>query len=412
VATKIILQGGGEHARVVLDCLLAAKANVIALFDPKYSDQLFGVPQRGVYDASFEPEALAIVAIGNNALRKKVAGLTKHKFTSTVHPTAILSSFVEYGKGCMILHGSIIQARTIIGDHVIVNTGAKVDHDCEIGDYVHIAPGAVLCGTVKVGEGTLIGAGSTILPGVKIGKWSTIGAGSVIIEDVPDRAVVAGNPGRVLRMNSKPIAVFGAGGLGREVMALLKALPEWKAVGYFDDGLEKGLNIGTHEVLGGKEELLQWTDRIAVVVAIGDPLVKKQLCEYLKPAQQLYFPTLIHPQALIMDSGCTIGAGSILTAGCIVTTNVKIGEHALVNLNATIGHDSIIGNYSSIMPGVNLAGAVEIGESVLIGSGANVLSEVKIGNGSVIGAGAVVNHNVGDHVTAVGVPARVMKRIS
>jgi sugar O-acyltransferase (sialic acid O-acetyltransferase NeuD family) len=395
---------------VVLDSLLASKADVIALFDPKYSDHLFGIPQRGVYDSSFEPEAVAIIAIGNNALRKKVAGITKHNFTSTIHPSAIVSSFVEHGKGCMILQGSIIQARTKIGDHVIINTGAKIDHDCEIGSYVHVAPGAVLCGTVRVGEGTLVGAGSTILPGVKIGKWSTIGAGSVIIDDVPDDAVVVGNPGRVIRSKLKPLAIFGAGGLGREVAALLKALPEWNMVGYFDDGVKCGVTIGSHEVLGGKDDLLRWPDPLAVVLAIGDPRVKKQLFEYLKPAKQLSFPALIHPKALIMDSGCVIGGGTIITAGCVITTNVQIGSHVLVNLNATIGHDSVIGNFSSIMPGVNLAGAVEVGETVLIGSGANVLSEVKIGNGSVIGAGAVVNHSVGDNVTAVGVPARAIKR--
>jgi sugar O-acyltransferase (sialic acid O-acetyltransferase NeuD family) len=339
-----------------------------------------------------------------------IASLTKHKFTNTIHPSASVSPFVEWGNGCMILQGSIIQARTKIGNHVIINTGAQVDHDCEIGAYVHVAPGAVLCGTVKVGEGTLVGAGSTVLPGIKIGKWATIGAGSVVIEDGPDNAVVVGNPGRIVKLHSKPIAVFGAGGLGREVMALLKTLPEWKAIGYFDDGIEKGTRIGSHEVLGSKEELLRWSDKIGVVLAIGDPLVKKQLSEYLKPAHQLSFPALIHPQALIMDTSCVIGDGSILTAGCILTTQIQIGEHVLINLNATIGHDSVIGNFSSIMPGANVAGAVEIGEAVLIGSGANVLSEVKIGNGSVIGAGAVVNHSVGDHVTAVGIPARAIKR--
>jgi len=200
--TKIILQGGGEHARVVLDCLLAGKANVIAIFDPKYSDQLFGIQQRGTYDPDYEPDALAIVAIGNNATRKRTAASTKHTFTSTVHPTSIVSPFTEYGKGCMILHGSIIQARTKMGDHVIVNTGAKIDHDCEIGPYVHIAPGAVLCGTVKIGEGAFIGAGVTIIPGIKIGKWSTIGAGAVVIKDVPDGAVVVGNPGRIIKINN------------------------------------------------------------------------------------------------------------------------------------------------------------------------------------------------------------------
>jgi sugar O-acyltransferase (sialic acid O-acetyltransferase NeuD family) len=198
----VILQGGGEHARVVLDCLLTQGADVLGLFDPKYSGTLFSIPQRGSYDPTFRPDARAIVAIGDNAVRKLVAGRTEHAFMNAIHPSVILSSFATMGVGNMILHGVIVQASTRIGNHVIVNTGARVDHDNVIGDFVHIAPGAVLCGTVEVGEGTLIGAGATVLPGKKIGSWAVIGAGAVVVRDVPDRAIVAGNPGRVIGMKS------------------------------------------------------------------------------------------------------------------------------------------------------------------------------------------------------------------
>ena len=74
---KVILQGGGEHARVVLDCLLSMGFEVKGLFDPKYSDELFGVKQLGAYDPAFETDAKAIVAIGDNGLRKKVAAASK-----------------------------------------------------------------------------------------------------------------------------------------------------------------------------------------------------------------------------------------------------------------------------------------------------------------------------------------------
>src|SRR5215207_3937654 len=159
---KIILQGGGEHARVVLDCLLDQGADVLGLFDPKYSGSLFGIPQRGVYDPSFVPDARAIVAIGDNATRKQVVGKTRHVFTNAIHPSVIFSKFATLGVGNMLLHRVTVQAQTQIGHHVIINTGSQVDHDCVIGDFVHLAPSVVLCGTVHVGEGTFIGAAATV----------------------------------------------------------------------------------------------------------------------------------------------------------------------------------------------------------------------------------------------------------
>jgi acetyltransferase EpsM len=58
-----------------------------------------------------------------------------------------------------------------------------------------------LAGNVFVGEGTHVGIGASIIPGVKIGKWVIIGAGTIILNDVPDYAVIVGNPGKIIRYN-------------------------------------------------------------------------------------------------------------------------------------------------------------------------------------------------------------------
>jgi sugar O-acyltransferase (sialic acid O-acetyltransferase NeuD family) len=198
---KIILHGSGEHARVVLDCLLENNQQVVALFDPKYTEPLYDVPQKGTYDASFEPGAKAIIAIGDNTIRKKVSNFTRHDFTNAIHSSAIISKRAVMGTGNMILHGTIIQAQAVIGNHVIINTGAQIDHDCKIADFVHLAPGVVICGTVTIGEGVFIGAGAIVIPGKKIGAWATVGAGAVVINDIPDYAVVVGNPARIIKYN-------------------------------------------------------------------------------------------------------------------------------------------------------------------------------------------------------------------
>jgi sugar O-acyltransferase (sialic acid O-acetyltransferase NeuD family) len=198
---EYILIGGGEHARVVLDVLLSCEARVRALFDPKYSGELFHVPQLGEYKPEVFPNALAIVAIGNNGTRRRVVQSSKHAFGQAIHTSAVVSKFCTIGAGAVLFQGAIVQANAVIGNHVIVNTGAQVDHDCVIGDYAHLAPSVTLCGTVEVGEGTLIGASATVIPGIKIGKWAVVGAGAVVTKDVPDYAVVVGIPSKVIRIN-------------------------------------------------------------------------------------------------------------------------------------------------------------------------------------------------------------------
>jgi hypothetical protein len=106
---KVIVQGGGGHARVVLDVLLSQGIVVPALVDSKYKGDLFGVPRIDAYNPSFEVNASAVVAIGDNVVRKRVAQSTKHAFTNVIHGSAIISTQIKMGVGNMVLHGTIVQ---------------------------------------------------------------------------------------------------------------------------------------------------------------------------------------------------------------------------------------------------------------------------------------------------------------
>jgi sugar O-acyltransferase (sialic acid O-acetyltransferase NeuD family) len=198
--SNIILIGGGGHGKVVADCLLAQGVKIVHVVDPRKSEPLLGIPRVPEYIPHLIGETLVVVAIGDNEARKKVANQVKHQFGTAIHPSAVISDYSIVGEGSMILHRAIIQADVKIGAHVIVNTGAQIDHDCTIGSFVHIAPRAVLCGTVSVGERSLIGAGAVIIPGVTIGTNVVIGAGAVVLKNVPDNAVLVGNPARVIRV--------------------------------------------------------------------------------------------------------------------------------------------------------------------------------------------------------------------
>lgn len=204
-----------------------------------------------------------------------------------------------------------------------------------------------------------------------------------------------------------PIYIIGAGGLGREIRAMLDSIVEWEVAGFYDDNKPVGLVVDGTSCIGGVTQLVNDRSRKNVVVALGDPKQKMEILEQLKGSSHLTFPTLVHPSATIMNPGATrLGAGSMVLAGCVLTTGISIGDHTLLNLNVTIGHDSELGNCCSVMPGVNIAGNVKIGRGVLVGSGVNIINNIVVGDFSKIGAGAAVIRNVRCSTTVVGVPAR------
>lgn len=208
----------------------------------------------------------------------------------------------------------------------------------------------------------------------------------------------------------KHIAIIGAGGLGREVLTLVNALPEWDVLGFYDDNIPKGSIIKNKPILGTIADLNSSNQNQSIVIAIGDVEAKHQVIKRLHSNNHLHFPTLIHPHALLQDpSSISIGYGCVIAAGTILTADIQIGAHVLVNLLCTIGHGTTIDEGCSIMPGVNIAGNVSVGKQVLIGSGANLLADIKVGDRSRVGAGAVVTKSVEPSITVVGVPARQLK---
>jgi len=119
------------------------------------------------------------------------------RLVSFVHPS--VNAGVAIGEGAYIQEGVILQAGVSLGVNCAINAGGIVSHETTLGHSVFCAPGVRIAGEVKIGDGVFVGVGAAIVPRLTIGKWVTIGAGAVVIHDVPDFAVVAGNPARVLR---------------------------------------------------------------------------------------------------------------------------------------------------------------------------------------------------------------------
>jgi sugar O-acyltransferase (sialic acid O-acetyltransferase NeuD family) len=212
--------------------------------------------------------------------------------------------------------------------------------------------------------------------------------------------------------NMEKIVIIGAGGFGREVKLIIDALntieKKYEFLGYYDDGIEKGLLINNFPVLGGIKDLNHVPYKLSVVVAIGNPLIKKKIVdELINP--NLSFPTIIHPSAIISNEDVVIEKGCIICAGNIITCNIKIEKFTILNLSCTVGHDTIIGAFSSFMPSVNISGEVMINQAVYVGTGAKIINQLEIGKNTVIGAGAVVSKSLPENCTAVGIPAKPIK---
>lgn len=204
LTNRILLYGASGHAKVICEVLEALQQIPIGLIDdnPTVTSLLDYYVYHTLQQAEVGPNDQFIISIGNNRIRKKVAGkLNGVKFTRAIHPAAVISPRSTIGEGTVVMANVSLNVHSAIGKHVILNTNCSIDHDCVVDDFAHISPNVALAGDVQVGEGTQIGIGASVKQGIRIGKWVMVGAGAVIIRDVPDYAVVVGNPGRVIKMN-------------------------------------------------------------------------------------------------------------------------------------------------------------------------------------------------------------------
>ncbi len=216
-----------------------------------------------------------------------------------------------------------------------------------------------------------------------------------------------------LSMGKTELIIIGAGGLGRELAAMVRGSDLskiWQVLGFVDDGIFEGNRIDGLPLLGNLQWLENQEDGISVALGIGAPIVKTKVIEKLN-SKKFVFPNLVHPTAQMIDrERVEVGFGNIICANAILTTSISIGNFNVINLSCTIGHDVKMGNFCSLMPSVNVSGNVILEDEVLIGTGAQIIKKAKLGKGCRVGAGGVVNKNVAAGQTVTGVPAKAISR--
>ena len=169
---------------------------------------------------------------------------------------------------------------------------------------------------------------------------------------------------------SKPIVIVGAGGLGKEIACLIRDLPDYELIGFYDDGLPIGHTIlGKHPVLGSTQGLIDTKEELAIAIAFGNPSTRKKVWEKLQVNPNLSFPILIHPQALLMNKErIALGQGTVIFPFSILTTDIEMGVNCLVHTRASVHHDVNVGSHSVIMPGARLVMSEQFDEATFVES--------------------------------------------
>jgi len=211
----------------------------------------------------------------------------------------------------------------------------------------------------------------------------------------------------------KKIAIYGAGGFGREVACLINKIneqsPEWELIGFFDDGIEKGTKNEYGIILGGIDEVNSYSEELAVVIAIASPKIVEKIIGNII-SSNIHYPNIISPDVIFLDKdNISIGKGNIICSGCLLSCNVSLGNFNILNGFIPIGHDTCIGSYNSIMPAVKISGEVRIGNRNFFGVNSAVLQQIKIGNDTIIGANSLILRKTKDGMTYVGSPASIIK---
>lgn len=207
------------------------------------------------------------------------------------------------------------------------------------------------------------------------------------------------------------ILIIGAGGHGQVVADILLWMKisgeDINPIGYLDDN--RGLNgrcfLGL-PVLGVLEQITN-TPHDFAIVAIGDNQTRAKIFGDLV-SMGIVLAIARHPKAIIAPDVC-IGPGTMICAGVVVNPSANIGSNVILNTGSTIDHHNIIENHVHIGPGVHLGGEVHIGTGSLIGIGATVMPGRHVGSGCTVGAGALVNKDIPDKSTVIGVPGRIVK---
>lgn len=208
------------------------------------------------------------------------------------------------------------------------------------------------------------------------------------------------------------IIIVGHGGHSKVIRDIVLTSSEHQILGFLDDKYDD-LTINANKIMGpisSIKKIVEYNNKIKFVIGIGENKIRKKIYEKLNLSNES-FVTLVHKSAVISPNA-KIGKGTVIMPNTVVNADTYIGNHSIINTGSIIEHDNNIGDFVHISPSTVLTGNVRIEDGVLVGAGTTIIPSIQIGKWSIIGAGATVTKNILANCTAVGVPAKVIKRIN
>lgn len=207
----------------------------------------------------------------------------------------------------------------------------------------------------------------------------------------------------------KKLIIIGAGNVGGFVSYNIDEFnTEYEVIGFLDDDRDKiGKKLYEREVLGPIQDIRNFIGmNISVVIGIANPIIKRGIAKELLPLK-FEFPSFISKNVWLSKK-VSLGKGVILYPGVSINYDTIVDDFVIINMNCAIGHNCSISTYSTLAPGVNLAGFTQIGEAVDVGIGVSTKQQVKIGKNAIIGGQTMLINDVSESTKIAGVPGRII----
>jgi len=208
---RAVIIGAGTQGQVYASYLMEAGIDIIGFIDDNpilFRKKVNNIPVIGcykdLYTSSFKENIQSVYCpIGNNHIRVQYLSALHqegYRIPSFIHPSVSIAPDVTLGQANYMLVGNIIMPHTTLGDYIMINQASTIAHHVKIEDGTFMSSGVNIGACIHVQKKAYIGMGVTVMTGVQsIGSNCLLGAGCVIIKNVPDNAVMVGNPGRIIK---------------------------------------------------------------------------------------------------------------------------------------------------------------------------------------------------------------------